>query len=206
MVGSLARWKRNGALNGADETIVSFEVGPATEWRLSREESFALRWKELRDERLIDTARHNVCLEPGFEMNSPTNDDWPISPGFGDFDSDLQPQRRGMAWIAWIAIILTIGIELVPHSARWQKDGDEPMLVMWELQAKCLVGLKNLVVTEDADPRDQVDKDQAKKKKEQSKNREDAEFRNQINLAFGKGKLRRRLIGIVLIGDLIAVT
>lgn len=113
-------------------------------------------------------------------MTSPSND-WPTSPESGDVHSDFRPERCGRAWIAWIAIVLTIGVELIPHTPRWQEDDDGPTLVVSEIQAKYLVGMKNLPFPVDADLRDQIE------------------------MAFGKGTLRQRLVGIVLIDELIGL-
>lgn len=111
-------------------------------------------------------------------MNSPTNDDWPAQQDFGESVPETTIQQRGRPWLAWFAIVATIGIELIPHSPRWQEDSDGPMLVVAEIQARYLIGMKNLPFPVEADIRDQIDQ------------------------AFGKGTLRQRLVGIVLIDDL----
>jgi len=113
-------------------------------------------------------------------MTSSMNEGWPVEPDFGESTSEPPIQQRGRPWLAWLAIILTIGFELIPHAPRWQDDGDGPLLVVAEIQARYLVGMKNFPFPVEAD------------------------YREQIDQAFAKGSLRQRLVGIVLIGDLIS--
>ena len=92
-------------------------------------------------------------------------------------DSTQRP--HGSAWLAWIVIIATIGYMLVPHFGRGNGETAEPSIVLFEIQARYLVGAASLTFM----------------------GKESSE--DQIQAVFGNGALRQRLICAVVQGELI---
>ena len=85
---------------------------------------------------------------------------------------------RGSVWLAWLVILATIGVILFPGLLKQKLEAVDPSIILLEIQARYLVGASTVSF----------------EGKEQLK--------NQLAPVFGKGSLRQRLIGAVLLGEL----
>ena len=95
-------------------------------------------------------------------------------------DSERLRSPRGSAWLAWLAIFLTICVILIiPHFIHRDGAGD-PSTILFEIQARYLVGVSSLSI------------------------QGDTTVESQIELVFNKGSLRQRMIGAVLLGELVS--
>ncbi len=97
-------------------------------------------------------------------------------------DSPPAKVSRPSAWLAWFGIVVTLGFALWPHGgAGGRLDVEESSIILPEIQAKYLIGSASLSFT--------------------SKENQQV----QIQMVFGQGPPRHRLIGVVLIGELVGV-
>lgn len=92
---------------------------------------------------------------------------------------DFQDRPPRSAWLAWSMIIVAIVLILWPHRRAGQGEVDEAPIAIQEIQAKYLVGAASFDLT-------------AK-----------AVNREQIETAFGNGGVLQRIIGSVLLGELV---
>lgn len=113
-------------------------------------------------------------------MDSPVFDDTSYSESSLKLEQRPEPRRsRGWTWLAWISIVLTIGIMILPHQLSDGPDVAEPSIAVPEIQARFLVGAANLAF----------------------EGRESIE--SQIDQMFNIGPIRQQLMGVVLDGELI---
>ncbi len=110
---------------------------------------------------------------PSFELPQGTE------PGFDVIDPNVSRSPRGFAWLAWLVVILVIGLMLFNHLGAENQSDSDPSAILFEIQARYLVGASSISPQE---------KDQRQK---------------EIELMFGKGSARQRMIGAVLTGELI---
>ena len=110
---------------------------------------------------------------PSFEPSQGTE------PRFDVIDTDESRPPRGFAWLAWLVVILVIGLMFFNH--LWVENGtdSDPSAILFEIQARYLVGASSI--------------------SPQEKNK----LQKEIELMFGKGSARQRMIGAVLMGELI---
>ena len=91
---------------------------------------------------------------------------------------DRPTPPRGSVWLAWLVILATIGVILFPGLLKQKLEAVDPSIILLEIQARYLVGAS----TVSFDGKEQL--------------------KNQLAPVFGKGSLRQRLIGAVLLGEL----
>ncbi len=96
--------------------------------------------------------------------------------------SGFSKHWRGSVWLAWVAILGTIGYALFPHSFAGHDEASDPSIILFEIQAKYLVGASSFSVTAEENRRDQIEQ------------------------VFGNGPLRQQLIGTILISELVGPT
>ena len=86
---------------------------------------------------------------------------------------------RGFAWLAWLVVILVIGLMLFNHLWVENETDSDPSAILFEIQARYLVGASSISP------------------------QEKAKLQKEIELIFAKGSARQRMIGAVLMGELI---
>jgi membrane protease YdiL (CAAX protease family) len=100
----------------------------------------------------------------------------------GPFDSlEVQPGSppRGSSLIAWLVIVAMVAVVLSFHAGGRQPGGDEPSIMISEIQARYLVGAAGMSATGEH------------------------YYKDQIETLFDKGSVRQRLMGAVLLGELV---
>ena len=107
--------------------------------------------------------------------------EFPLATEFGRSSNDVQPTRRprGSWLLAWLLIILMVGIMIVPHAFNLADEEAEPSIIQSEIQAKYVIGAASVAV-------------QGEKF-----------IDDQIRATFNKGSLRQRLVGVILVGELL---
>ena len=96
---------------------------------------------------------------------------------FASMETDNSPRPKGSAWLAWLVIVVTIGLILLPQFGGEKGETSDPSIIMFEIQARYLVGASSMSITDDRTNEEQ------------------------IQTQFGKGSFRQRLIGAVLFGE-----
>ena len=100
-------------------------------------------------------------------------------PIFDVIDTETSRGPRGVAWLAWLVVILVIGLMIFPHLWLEKETDNDPSAILFEIQARYLVGASSISL--------------------QGKD----ELQKEIELLFGKGSARQRMIGAVVMGELI---
>ena len=114
-------------------------------------------------------------------MDSPSFDDSSIPESSFEIDNKAGSRRsRGWTGLAWISIMITIGLIILPYQLTVGPDSAEPSTILFEMQARCLVGAATVAV------------------------QEESVIELQLSQMFDHGSVRQRLIGAVLRGELIA--
>ena len=128
---------------------------------------------EVRSDRFGNLSLGMLMNSPSFEPSQGTE------PRFDVIDTDESRPPRGFAWLAWLVVILVIGLMFFNH--LWVENGtdSDPSAILFEIQARYLVGASSI--------------------SPQEKNK----LQKEIELMFGKGSARQRMIGAVLMGELI---
>jgi hypothetical protein len=67
-------------------------------------------------------------------------------PIFDIVETHASHAPRGFAWLAWLVIILTIGLMIFPHLWLHQDDDQDPSVILFEIQARYLVGASSLSI------------------------------------------------------------
>ena len=110
---------------------------------------------------------------PSFESPQGTE------PTFDVINPNASRAPRGFAWLAWLVVTLVIGLMLFNHLWVENETDSDPSAILFEIQARYLVGASSVT----PQGKDQLQKE--------------------IELMFGKGSARQRMIGAVLMGELI---
>ena len=100
-------------------------------------------------------------------------------PIFDVIDPNAARTPRGIAWLAWLVVILTIGFMLFAHLGHENETDSDPSAILFEIQARYLIGASTI--------------------SPQGKD----ELQKEIELMFNKGSARQRMIGAVLMGELV---
>ena len=74
--------------------------------------------------------------------------EFPLATEFGRSSNDVQPTRRprGSWLLAWLLIILMVGIMIVPHAFNLADEEAEPSIIQSEIQAKYVIGAASVAV------------------------------------------------------------
>ena len=86
---------------------------------------------------------------------------------------------RGFAWLAWLVIVVAISAMMFPHFLPIREVGGDPSIILFEIQARYLVGVASTFPQGEKIVQDQIE------------------------TVYSKGSLRPRLIGAVLLGELV---
>ncbi len=114
-------------------------------------------------------------------MDSPSLESPPGSePIFDAIDPNGSRAPRGFSWLAWLVVILVIGFMLFTHLWHETDSDSDPSAILFEIQARYLVGASSVA----PQGKDQI--------------------QTEIELMFGKGSARQRMIGAVLMGELVS--
>ena len=98
----------------------------------------------------------------------------------GTAQSEVPLRLRIGGWVAWAIIVAMIGYISISHFLSRNEHAGDPSIAVCEIQAKYLVGAASFAVVDDQTALEQ------------------------IQLIFGTGPLRQRLVGIALIGELVS--
>jgi membrane protease YdiL (CAAX protease family) len=94
-------------------------------------------------------------------------------------DAERTHKPRGSALIAWILIVAMVTVMIFPHALHLKEEVVDPSIIISEIQARYVVGVASV-----SPQGEQI-------------------VHSQIQASFNKGSLRQRLMGAILVGELL---
>ena len=109
------------------------------------------------------------------------SDGFPPADATTNGDAAMPGRQRGLVWLAWLVILAMMGAMIFPQMLHLKDDAVEPTIILFEIQARYLVGAASV-----AEQPAQL-------------------LQEEIKSIFDKGPLRQRMIGSILMGELVGV-